>query len=527
MLCMLALSGCPADNQPAGETEDAGIDAGRDDLHQAPRAGAGSPKPADGTTDRPDAGGSGGSEPNAPVAGSGGSKPNTPVAGGSGAGVGGGTSKPDVPGTVVDKPTTGSDVARRLFMPTDGPANTRAPKLLLDRAGNLHAIYPAYAGGDAYYAFCADGCRDPNAIEVVRLPTQGTVLNAMLALTRSGAPRVLLSTALDVVWAQCDADCGAAKSWQSSVILAHAGEREVTGNALALDANDRPRFVMHTYLALLGIGQKPPQTFYVQCDDACTQPSSWRSDSIQDGIFQASQLRFDPAGRAHLATVAVTVASGGPTARQAAYLVCDRDCSSAAAWSGIVLMPAYEDYAKEISPAIGLALTTTGAPRIAVVGKSESGAKMLMYFECDNTCDEDNWRVAAISDRAEIGSGVDIRLDDGNHPRIAFTLADNIGIYHCEGSDCAGAQATWDLSKVEFAVDIPKDNIILWPNCTIDGWVLRDPSLVLGAGGSAFVGYQATDLSGGARTLDPTKPACLAGKDMTLSRLALMPSYKN
>jgi len=45
---------------------------------------------------------------------------------------------------------------------------------------------------------------------------------------------------------------------------------------------------------------------------------------------------------------------------------------------------------------------------------------------------------------------------------------------------------------------------------------------VLGADGEMFVGYQAEDLTGGATTADPTKPACLAGADMVLTRMALL-----
>lgn len=514
-LCALALLGCPSDSldergtsADGGSTDaDGGTAPGRDPSKPSKPGKPGKPgQPGD--QDEPDQPGG----PNDP------GDPGDP----------GDPSDPSDPGDPNDprdpvepKP----NAAGRMFLPTDGPANTRAPKLVLDRAGNLHAVYPAYAGGDAYYAFCPDGCRDANAMEVMLIPTDGTVNNAMLAVTRSGAPRVLLQTALQLVWAQCDDDCGDARSWQSSVILDHAGKREVSGNALALDANDRPRFVMHTYIALLGIGQDAPQTFYAQCDADCGDQASWRYDAIQDQIWQASQLRFDAAGRAHLATVAVTLNGGAPPARQAAYLACDDGCTSAADWNGIVLMNAYENYAQEINPAIALALSKDGGPRVAVLGKSATGGKNLAYFECDEDCHEDHWRLALISENDGLGSGVDIQVDARDQPRVALTLGHNIGIYHCEGDACAGNDASWNLSKVEFATDLAKDPIILWPNCTSDAWSLHDPSLVLGAGGSALVGYEATDLSGGARTIDPTKPACVAGKDMTLSRLAQVPSY--
>jgi hypothetical protein len=279
---------------------------------------------------------------------------------------------------------------------------------------------------------------------------------------------------------------------------------------------------MNTYVALLGIGQKPPQTFYAQCESDCTSASSWRIDVMQEQVFQASSLKFDGSGRAHLATVAVEIGSGGPMSRMAAYLYCDSGCESADGWTGIGLMPAYEDYAESMNPALALALDESGAPRVAVMGESETGGKLLVYFECDAGCDEANWRFAPISDNDALGSGLDLELEDGVHPRIALTLADSIGVYACSDSDCIAEDSQWDLLEVERAVDVPPDGIILWPNCTISGWMLSDPALVLDARGDFIAGYQASDISGGVTTVDPTKPACLAGADMTLTRLALI-----
>jgi hypothetical protein len=115
-----------------------------------------------------------------------------------------------------------------------------------------------------------------------------------------------------------------------------------------------------------------------------------------------------------------------------------------------------------------------------------------------------------------------VQLDAQDHPNIAFTLGDNIGVYQCKGSDCINEGAPWDLKEIELTTSLPVDDIIFWPNCTIAGWAFQDPSLVLDDGGAMYVGYQAEDLSGGASTTDPTKPACLAGADMVLTCLALM-----
>ena len=91
----------------------------------------------------------------------------------------------------------------------------------------------------------------------------------MLALDSSGHHRVLLSSFQKLYYASCDNGCTNSSGWKIDEILDHDGDREVSGEALALDPNGHPRFLMHTYRAFLGIGQKPPKTFYVTCDAAC------------------------------------------------------------------------------------------------------------------------------------------------------------------------------------------------------------------------------------------------------------------
>jgi hypothetical protein len=70
-----------------------------------------------------------------------------------------------------------------------------------------------------------------------------------------------------------------------------------------------------------------------------------------------------------------------------------------------------------------------------------------------------------------------------------------------------------DLKQLGSGVDI-----------AIDAWVLQSPSVAVGGDGSVRVAYEATDLSGGVTVIDPTKGRCAAGKDMTLSRMAVLPS---
>jgi hypothetical protein len=44
----------------------------------------------------------------------------------------------------------------------------------------------------------------------------------------------------------------------------------------------------------------------------------------------------------------------------------------------------------------------------------------------------------------------------------------------------------------------------------------------LDSDGNPIVGYQARDISGGVHNADPTKPDCVAGTDMTLTRMTRM-----
>lgn len=452
--------------------------------------------------------------------------PEAPVGGGP---IGGGPASPSKPAPAPgphgpDTPTS----AAHFFLPTPEPDNTAAPVVEVDAQGGVHAVYPAYAGGDAYYAYCARGCASAEDVEVVHFETEGSVANAMLALDAQGRPRILLSTFQKVYFGACDQGCTERGSWKYGEILDHKGDRQVSGQAFALDPQGRPRFVMHTYLALFGIGQKPPATFLAQCDAACEAPQSWRIDQIQDQIWQSSSLRFDDNGGAHLATVAVTLGQGGPTSKLSAYLKCDSGCTSAADWHGIGFVETFEQLtaAAPIAPAVSLALTKQGAPRVLVLGKTPENTPNIVYLECDQNCAEDNWRGSTITSHADIGPGIDLALDAQDRPRFVYTLNYNIGLAYCDDADCTHEEALWDGTKVELSGEMDPDDIFLWDNCTVGAWFLHSPSLALTKEGAPRVGYQARDISGGLSQPDPTKPRCEAGTDMTWSRLASLPSYR-
>jgi hypothetical protein len=78
------------------------------------------------------------------------------------------------------------------------------------------------------------------------------------------------------------------------------------------------------------------------------------------------------------------------------------------------------------------------------------------------------------------------------------------------------------LESASFCPSLPTDSILLWDDCTVGAWFLHDPSIALGPDGASRVAYQARDISGGSSQPDPTKPRCVAGTDMTWSRLAVV-----
>jgi hypothetical protein len=431
---------------------------------------------------------------------------------------------PDEP----DEPGEPGVTSKIFFLPTTEPDNTAAPTLEVDADGGLHALYPAYAGGGAYYAYCPENCTGPKDVKVVPFSTEGTVANAMLALTKDGKPRILLSAYRKVYYGECDSNCGKESSWSVSEILDHGSDNEISGEAFALDSHGNPRFLMHVYRALWGIGQDDPFTWYATCDGDCTDGGNWTYSEIATEIWEGTTLRFDADDRAHIATV-INFAEGENAGKKlSAYLLCEGDCTSADDWNGIGFVEPYESMYSvvDMKPTVSLALTKNGAPRLVVLGTDGEGAKNLLYFECDEDCIEDNWTGSLLSNHEEIEQGLDLALDSKDRPRIVYTLDFNIGLLYCDDKVCGGPDSTWGLTKVELGSEMDPDEIFLWDNCNVAAWFLHGPSVAITPSGEPRVGYQARDISGGWSNPDPTKPDCVAGTDMTWSRLAVMPSHR-
>lgn len=429
------------------------------------------------------------------------------------AGATGGPDGPDGP------PDT---AARRFFLSTPQATNTVAPRVVVDEAGGIHVAYAAYVGGRAFYARCKASCSGSDAMDVVTFEVGDSISNVALAVTPDGRPRLVLAEFDKVYFAACDTGCGERAHWQVTPIFDHDNRMEVSGAALTLDAEGRPRFLMHTYVATLGVHQEAPETFLASCDESCDDAGSWRFDRVAEDIWQYPELRFDSRGRMQVVAGKVVFESGVPSAKLGTHFICDDGCEEPAAWRSVPLGALFENTV--VKPSISLALTPEGGARIALLMQDDDPStpdgRALAYASCDGDCEAASYRAAYLSQNQALRSGVSIALDHGS-PRVAFTLDYNIGVYHCEAHDCTDAD--WELAKVEFASDLPADDVFLFPGCSAGAWFLDSPSLALDRG-ALRVGYRAYDVSGATQPpLDPSKPRCTTGLDFTWSRLATLP----
>ncbi len=421
-----------------------------------------------------------------------------------------------------------TSLAEPFFLPTgEDVHNTGDPRIESDSAGNLHMAYPYVASMGAVYAWCPPGCVDENQVYTVGFSTDTAVSNAMVAVDSSDRPHVLLSTHEQVLYATCEGDCRLGANWRYGVIHEHDGNWEITGEAFTLDAQDRPRFLMHAYQAYLGMFAPEPGTRLLTCDADCLDASSWSNSLISEQTWLEPTFLYDASGVAHVATVIPV-----DDLHLVAYLRCDTDCSNEVVdnWPGIGLANAFTDrYIEEISPAVTMALTRSGGVRLAFLAEDDSAERMLAWFECESGCTEpdasgwDGMILQQGEDASGLGDGIDLALDALDRPRLAYTVQSSVLVATCD-TDCTGSSGSddWGVLRAELSSDIPPDEFFLYHNCTVAFWNLRQPSIALGSDGQPAVAYRAEDISVGFTNPDPTRPTCPAGVDMTMARLSMI-----
>lgn len=422
--------------------------------------------------------------------------------------------------------------AEAFFLPSGAEVhNTGDPQVRVDARGGIHLVYPLVAAASAVYGYCPVDCAGPDQVRTVTFPTDelGTVHTALLALDGGDVPHVLLSTRDAVVYGVCQGgDCADGAGWRLAVVHRHDGNWELTGDAFAIDPRGGPTFLMHAYQAYLGLFGPEPGTRLFVCDGGCLDAAAWRSSQVSEQSWLEPTLVFDASGAMHVA--AVVPIEG---AELVGYFRCDDGCEDEDPdnWPGIGVAYAFSDrYVEEVYPAVSLALTAGGGVRLAYLGV-DGGERYLGYYECEADCaaSGDGWAVIALihgEGTRELGDGLDLVLDAQGRPRLAYTAQGNILVAHCD-VDCAGRSGNddWDLAVGELSGDIPADAIFLEHNCTVGAWFLRQPALALGADGLPVLAYRAEDISGGVTRPDLTRPGCVAGVDMSLTRFTRLASY--
>ena len=184
------------------------------------------------------------------------------------------------------------------------------PTIELDAQGGQHMIYPAYAIGDAFYAYCPPaGCSRPEDVKVVKFETPGTVANAMIAWRPMGVPHVATvvqleseSGTLDLgAYFECKSNCDTEDGWAGLGLMNAYVDRNIAridpAVALTLTPTGGARMV------LLGENDAGvPRRQYLACDSGCDDISRWgglglvESENLGAGV----DIALDGAGEAHV-----------------------------------------------------------------------------------------------------------------------------------------------------------------------------------------------------------------------------------
>lgn len=398
------------------------------------------------------------------------------------------------------------------FLPTDVAENTTHPDVVVDSKGGVHVTYPAFAAGDAFYAYCDRDCTSETSFETVRFKTAATVYTILVALD-ADKPRVLYVTPNQTYYATCDANCGKEASWRHSLVFEQGTNYDITGSAFALDRDGRPHYIMHSSIQLLG--QSDYETFYFSCTGDCARQDGWTySLAAENEIWNKPHLRFDARNVPHVATVARVPTEDQGYLDVVGYATCDGACTNR--WSSIGIDNVEDSLYDDVDPDVAFALTHDGKPRIAILHTQYDGAKSLGYAGCDHACDTGNWTVINVGESDALGSGIDLVLDANDKPHLATTVDNSILVEVCNDADCLAQGASWTAHPVELSQDMVGDDFMPYENCTVGSWFLREPAIALDGQGREHVAYEARDISGGG---DPSGPPCTAGVDMTLTRM--------
>ena len=418
--------------------------------------------------------------------------------------------------------------AVRAFLPLVEVQNLGVSKLEVDAAGGIHIASESITSEGFYYFYCPPGCSDAGQMSEVYFSSSGVGPDVALSLDPQGRPHILVSAFDSIGYAWCGGDCRSGAGWNYGILysfdVGSSNERAVTGDSLAVGPDGRSHFLMHEPMELF---DQRHGTWYYTCAADCHLAGNWTGALIEEEQnFTHADLEVRPDGVLAAGVVAQMNPDLGMDSSLSAYMECAGDCSNGDNWTGVGLDNSYDDFWMGQYATMSMALTGSGAPRLAFLSFDDNDIEYLSYFYCDANCtDGNNWGVEYLSNSTEydFDNGVHITLDAAGNPRIDYAMLGTILGATCAGN-CTSGQGDWNLDVLESGSDIPADDIFLYSNCVVGAWFLKYPQSAYLPDGRLASIYTAEDYSygyGGVNAEDPTRPACPIGVDMSLGRFSL------
>ncbi|MCC6454114.1 MAG: hypothetical protein IT328_04175 [Caldilineaceae bacterium] len=417
-----------------------------------------------------------------------------------------GTPNPVTPAPATPTPPT-PPLTSAFF--ADMQWRTSSASIATDAQGGNHLAYVYYHGlaenvpNTGVYQFCARDCDTAAQWTAVRLGTE--VNEIQLALTPQGRPRILYRTrAANNGWhfyyGSCDDQCTDAAHWTLTHVASNEGmapleisDDELPQRYFALDGAGRPRFVYNDR-ASTHYG-----TYYIFCDERCTDASQWREVRINkdngnvgpyrdEDLFHPA-LTFSPSGQPRVVADGVSMQDEFFLY----YVACDTGCDQVGNWQSAPLFPRGNGF--EFS--YDVEINADGGPRIAFYEGAHvnGGGNRLSYAWCNDNCTQGaNWQRSELGLETLEGQEPDLELDAAGRPHIAYALYRGGGLgYSVCSAACEGAGAQWQHQVVENRTKLQEDWSVPLPLICSGGlWDGLTPVLSLDGNGNPHIAYDVT-----------------------------------
>ncbi len=156
----------------------------------------------------------------------------------------------------------------------------------------------------------------------MRFETELTVLNALIALTDDGRPRLLLSSWIASTTPNA-IRTAPIESWSIERSSNTTTRKKSQANPLP-SIQTATRRSSCTRMSNCGAcsAAEVPATHFAWCSSDCTSNAGWIANKLADENWEGAALRFDEQGGAHVFAAEVTYEVGVPNDRIPVYAKC-------------------------------------------------------------------------------------------------------------------------------------------------------------------------------------------------------------